>query len=71
MKTTRPIFALIVPAGLVLLWAIPILTSNEFDAGWFAIEFCVLMGAYIVYAHPGLFSFIPRRDRKVTYRTGA
>lgn len=71
MKTIPFVHVLIIPVILVLLWVIPVLTSNEFDLGWAAIEFCVLMGAYIVYAHPSLFSFIPRRDRKVTYRTGA
>ena len=71
MKTTRPIFALILPVGLILLWAVPILTSNEFDAGWFAIELCVLMGTYLMLVYPGLFSFIARRNKQITYRAMA
>ena len=71
MKTIRPILALIVPGGLVLLWTVPILTSNEFDAAWIAIEFCVLMGTYLMLAHSGLFSFIARRNKKITYRAMA
>lgn len=71
MKTILVSLILIMPIILVLLWAIPVFTSSEFDLGWAIIEFCVLAGAYIAYVHPGIFSFIPRRDRKITYRTGA
>lgn len=71
MKTTHFILALIMPVGLILLWAVPILTSNEFDAGWFAVELCVLTGTYLMLAHPGLFGFIARRGRKITYRAMA
>ena len=71
MKTTHFILALIMPVALILLWAIPILTSNEFDAGWAAVELCVLIGTYLMLAHPGLFGFIARRGRKITYRAMA
>jgi len=71
MKTIPFAHILIIPVIFVLLWAIPVFTSSEFDLGWAVIEFCVLMGTYIMYVHPGLFSFIPHRDRKITYRTGA
>ncbi len=67
MKTTRSASVLILSVGIFLLWATPILASNEFDAGWFAIEFCVLMGTYVMLVYPSLFSFIPRRNKQTTY----
>ena len=60
-------YGLMIPVILAVLWAVPVVILNEFDLGWAIIEFCVLIGTYIVYAHPGLFSFVPRRDRKITY----
>lgn len=71
MKKIPFAHVLIIPIVLVLLWAIPVLTSSEFDLGWAAIEFVILVGAYLGYAHPALFSFIPHRNSKTTYRTGA
>ena len=71
MKTTRSTSTLILSVGIFLLWATPILTSSEFDAGWFAIELCVLMGTYVMLVCPGLFSFIPRRNKQITYRAMA
>lgn len=67
MKTTHFILALIMPVALILLWAAPILTSSELDAGWVAVEFCVLTGTYLMLAHPGLFSSMARSGRKITY----
>jgi hypothetical protein len=71
MKTVPFGYVLIIPVIFAFLWAIPVFTSSEFNLGWAVIEFCVLMGTYIMYVHPGLFNFIPYRDRKITYRTGA
>ncbi len=71
MKAIPFTYFLIIPVIFALLWAIPVFTSSEFDLGWAAIEFGVLMGTYIMYVHPGLFSFIPHRNGRITYRTGA
>ena len=72
MKTLPLTFGLIIPVILALLWAVPVVMLNdEFHLGWAIIEFCVLVGTYVAYAHPGLFSFLPRRDRKITSRAMA
>ena len=68
MKT---IFALILTAGLVLLWAFPVLTSKEFDAGWFAMDLCIFMGTYLMLVCPELFSSIARRKKQFTSRVPA
>lgn len=71
MKTTRFIFASILTAGLFLLWAVPILASNEFDAVWFAIDLCIFTGTYLMLAFPGLFRPIARRNKQLTCRAMA
>ncbi len=71
MKTNHRIFALILPVGLFLLWATPILMSEEFDAVWFAIDFGILMGTYLMLAYPELFSFMARRNKQITCRAMA
>jgi hypothetical protein len=63
---TFPLTYGFIPVILALLWAIPAVILNEFDLGWATIELCVLAGTYVAYAHPGLFSFVPRRDREIT-----
>ncbi len=71
MTTNRFIFALISIAGLVLLWAAPILTSKGFNTSWFAIDLCILMGTYLMLAYPGLFGAIARRKKQLTCRAMA
>ncbi|MEY4961286.1 MAG: hypothetical protein RL610_1465 [Pseudomonadota bacterium] len=66
MKTIPFAHVLIIPVIFAFLWAIPVFTSSEFNLGWAVIEFCVLMGTYIMCVHSGLFSFIFHRDRKIT-----
>ena len=68
MKT---ISALILTAGLVLLWAFPVLTSKEFDAGRFTLDLCIFMGTYLMLVCPELFSFIARRKKQFTSRVPA
>ena len=63
---TFPLTYGFIPVILDLLRAVPAVILNEFDLGWATIELCVLVGTYVAYAHPGLFSFVPRRDRKIT-----
>ena len=70
MKTLPRIYGLI-PLILALLWAVPAIILNEFNTGWTIFELCVLTGTYIAYAHPGLFGFVPRRDREITSRAMA
>ena len=64
LKTNRLIFGLIMTAGLVLLWATPIITSKEFDTGQFAIDFVIFMGAYLMLVCPDLFSSGARRKKQ-------
>ncbi len=71
MKTTRIIFALVLTAGLVLLWAMPILSSKDFDASRFAIDLCIFMGTYLMLVCPDLFSSIARREKRFTSRAQA
>ncbi|ARO87317.1 hypothetical protein EBAPG3_005770 [Nitrosospira lacus] len=68
MKT---IFSLLLTAAVVLLWAFPVLTSKEFDAGRFAIDFCIFMGTYLMLVYPELFSSVARRKRQFTSRVPA
>ncbi len=70
MKTLPSVYGFI-PVILALLWAVPAVILNQFNVGWATLELCVLVGTYIAYAHPGLFSFVPRRDRKITSRAMA
>ncbi len=63
MKTIRPIFALILTAGLVLLWAAPILTSEEFDVGRFAMDLSLFMVGYLMLVCPDLFRALARRKK--------
>ena len=63
---TFPLTYGFIPVILALLWAVPAVILNEFDLGWATIELCVLVGTYVAYAHPSLFSFVPRRDREIT-----
>jgi hypothetical protein len=44
---------------------------NEFNTNVVILELCILAATYIAYAHPGIFSFMPRRDRKITPRAMA
>ncbi len=70
MKTLPPVYGFI-PVILALLWAVPAVILNEFNVGWATLELSVLVGTYIAYAHPGLFSFVPRRGREITSRAMA
>ena len=63
MKTT--ISTLISAIGLFLLWATPILRSEEFDAGWFVIDLGIWVGTYLMLVHPELFSFMARRNKQI------
>ena len=63
VKTIRPIFALILSATLVLLWVAPILTSEGFDAGQFAMDLCLFMGVYLMLVCPDFFSGMARRKK--------
>lgn len=63
---TLPLAYGFIPVILAVLWAVPAIILNEFNLAWAATELCVLVGTYIAYAHPDLFSFLPRRDRKIT-----
>jgi len=71
VKTTHSIFAFISTVGLIVLWAFPILTSEQLDAGWLAIDFCILVGTYLMLAYPGLFGFMARRNKQLTCRAMA
>ncbi len=70
MKTLPPVYGFI-PVILAILWAIPAVVLNEFNMAWATLELCVLVGTYIAYAHPGLFSFVPRRNKVITSRAMA
>lgn len=70
MKTLPKVYGFI-PVILALLWAVPALILNEFNTGVVILELCILAATYIAYAHPGIFSFMPRRDRKITSRAMA
>ncbi len=70
MKTLPPVYGFI-PVILAVLWAIPAVILNEFNVAWATVELCVLVGTYIAYAHPSLFSFLPRRSREITSRAMA
>ena len=63
---TLPLAYGFIPVILAVLWAVPAIILNEFNLAWATMELCVLVGTYIAYAHPGLFSFVPRRDREIT-----
>ena len=68
---TLPLAYGFIPVILAVLWAVPAVILNEFNLAWATVELCVLVGTYIAYAHPGLFSFVPRRDREITSRAMA
>lgn len=56
---------------LAALWSVPAIILNEFNLAWAIVELSLLVVTYIAYAHPGLFGFVPRRDRKITSRAMA
>ena len=67
MKTIHFTYVLGIPVLLALLWSVSVVNSSEFDFSWAAIEFCVLIGTYIMCAHSSFFSFIPGRNKKTAY----
>ncbi len=71
VKTNRFISAFILTVSLMLLWAVPVVTSDGFNAGWFAVDLCILAVTYVMLAYPGLFSSIARRNRPPTTRAKA
>ena len=66
-----PLAYVFIPVVLAVLWAVPAIILNEFNLGWATVELSLLAVTYIAYAHPGLFSFVPRRNRKITSRAMA
>lgn len=71
MKTTRPVFAFILTAALVLLWTAPYLISETFDASRFTIDFCLFMGTYLMLIRPASFSSSGRARKQFTSRASA
>ena len=71
VKTTRPVFALILTAALVLLWTAPYLISETFNASRFAIDFCLFMVTYLMLVRPDFFSSIARSKKQFTSRASA
>ena len=71
VKTTRPVFALILTAALVLLWTAPYLTSETFNTSRFTIDFCLFMVTYLMLVRPDLFSSIARSRKRFTSRASA
>lgn len=67
--TVKTIFALVLPLSLALLWAVPFFTSGEeVSLGWFAVDFIVVAGTYVMLAYPGLFKAIARRHKSFSSR---
>ena len=64
----KKIFALILPLSLAALWAVPILTSEEFSLGWAVVDFVFVVTTYLMLAYPGLFKGIARRRKPLSTR---
>lgn len=71
MKTNHFIFAFILTVSLMLLWAVPVVTSEGFSVGWFAVDLCILAVTYLMLARPRLFSSIARRNKQLNTRAKA